>query len=38
MADAGRLPAGVKLGSLRRWDKAELEAWISAGCPAVRRG
>lgn len=38
MADAGRLPVGLKLGSLRRWDKAELEAWITARCPAIRRG
>ncbi len=33
LADAGRMPRPVKLGSLVRWRRRELEAWISAGCP-----
>jgi predicted DNA-binding transcriptional regulator AlpA len=33
---AGKTPAAVKLGRSVRWNRAELEAWISAGCP-VRR-
>ena len=33
LADAGRMPQPVKLGSLVRWRRAELEAWIGAGCP-----
>jgi len=33
LADAGRMPKPVKLGSLVRWRRAELEAWIGAGCP-----
>lgn len=33
LADAGRMPRPVKLGSLVRWRRAELEAWINAGCP-----
>jgi predicted DNA-binding transcriptional regulator AlpA len=37
MADAGAMPWGCKLGALRRWDEAEIDAWIAAGCPAVRR-
>ena len=37
MADRGAAPFGVKLGSLRRWPADELEAWIAAGCPAVRK-
>jgi excisionase family DNA binding protein len=30
----GRLPAPVRLGRSVRWRSAELEDWISAGCPA----
>lgn len=36
LADAGRMPPGVKLGALRRWDLAEVEGWIDDGCPPVR--
>ena len=35
-ADAGILPTGIKLGSLRRWDIDEIDAHIAAGCPRVR--
>ena len=35
-ADAGRIPFGIKLGSLRRWDIAEIDAHIANGCPRVR--
>lgn len=35
-SDAGRMPRPVKLGSLVRWRRADIEAWIAAGCPAVR--
>ena len=35
-ADAGLIPYGVKLGSLRRWDSYLLEEWIAAGCKPVR--
>lgn len=35
-ADAGRIPFGVKLGSLRRWDIAEIDAHIANGCPLIR--
>ena len=35
-ADAGKIPFGVKLGSLRRWDVAEIDAHIAAGCKPVR--
>lgn len=38
LADAGLIPWGIKLGSLRRWDLVELEAHIAAGCPRVRKG
>ncbi|MCH8147058.1 MAG: helix-turn-helix domain-containing protein [Planctomycetes bacterium] len=33
LADAGQMPRPVKLGSLVRWRRAELVAWINAGCP-----
>lgn len=35
-ADAGRIPFGVKLGSLRRWDVAEIDAHIAGGCKPIR--
>lgn len=31
LADAGRIPRGLKLGSLRRWDCAEIDAFIANG-------
>ena len=37
MADAGRMPWGTKLGSLRRWSRREIEAWENGGCPPVQR-
>jgi predicted DNA-binding transcriptional regulator AlpA len=37
-ADAGLLPWGRKVGSLRRWDAQEIDAWIAAGCKPVRQG
>ncbi len=35
-ADAGIIPYGIKLGSLRKWDADEIDAHIAAGCPRVR--
>jgi excisionase family DNA binding protein len=31
---AGKIPRPVKIGSLARWRKEELAAWIAAGCPS----
>ncbi|VTR97001.1 unnamed protein product [Gemmata massiliana] len=31
---AGRLPAPVYVGGSRRWRRAEIGAWVEAGCPA----
>jgi predicted DNA-binding transcriptional regulator AlpA len=31
-ADAGRIPWGIKLGALRRWDAVEIEAFIANEC------
>ena len=36
LADAGKMPQPIKLGSLVRWRRAELDAWIAAGCPSQR--
>jgi len=40
LADAGKIPFGVKLGALRRWDAVELDAFIAGGCksPKSARG
>jgi excisionase family DNA binding protein len=32
LADSGKIPAGFKLGALRRWDLAEIESFIAGGC------
>ncbi|MCC5831107.1 MAG: helix-turn-helix domain-containing protein [Phycisphaeraceae bacterium] len=34
--DAGRMPRPVRLGSLVRWNRSEIEQWIADGCPAVK--
>jgi excisionase family DNA binding protein len=36
LADAGRMPYGLKVAGMRRWRRAELLAWLDAGCPPVR--
>ncbi len=36
-ADAGLMPWGLKIGTLRRWDWDEIERWINDGCRPVRR-
>jgi excisionase family DNA binding protein len=33
LADAGTLPGLVKIGRLARWRRADVLAWIEAGCP-----
>jgi excisionase family DNA binding protein len=32
-----RMPAPVRIGALVRWRRADLDAWLAAGCPANRR-
>jgi excisionase family DNA binding protein len=34
LADAGQMPPPVRVGRLVRWRRADLDAWLSAGCPA----
>jgi excisionase family DNA binding protein len=36
LADAGRMPPPVRLGALVRWRRADLNAWLEAGCRPVR--
>ena len=36
-ADRGLIPAGFKLGALRRWNLAEIEAFIAGGCKPPRK-
>lgn len=38
--DAGRMPRPVKVagGRLTRWRAVDIEAWIEAGCPDLRKG
>lgn len=36
LTDAGRMPAPVRLGSLIRWRRSDVEAWIADGCRPVR--
>jgi excisionase family DNA binding protein len=37
LADAGRMPAPLKLGALIRWRADEIRDWIRSGCKAVRQ-
>ena len=34
LADAGRMPRPVKIGTLTRWRRDELADWIASGCPS----
>lgn len=34
---SGRVPMPIRLGRAVRWDRRELEAWASAGCPSRER-
>lgn len=36
LADMGRMPFGVKIGALRRWDAEEIERWIADGSKPVK--
>lgn len=36
LADASKMPAAVKVGSLVRWNRSTIEAWIAGGCRPVR--
>ncbi len=34
LSDSGKMPRPVKLGTLVRWRRSDIAAWISAGCPS----
>ena len=36
LADSGRMPASVRLGALVRWNRTDIESWITKGCPPDR--
>jgi excisionase family DNA binding protein len=36
LADAGKMPAPLKLGALVRWRPEDIAAWIAGGCKPVR--
>ncbi len=36
LADAGRMPAPIKLGSLVRWSRKTLDEWLATGCKPIR--
>jgi len=36
MADAGLMPAPLKLGRLRRWRVGTIRQWIAGGCKPAR--
>lgn len=38
LADRSAMPKAVKLGSLVRWRREDIEQWIAAGCPAGKAG
>lgn len=38
LAEAGRMPAPVRLGHLVRWRRAEVLQWLEGGCRPVRSG
>jgi excisionase family DNA binding protein len=38
LADAGRMPAPVRLGTLVRWRRQDLDAWLANGCRPCRQG
>ena len=38
LADAGKMPKPLRLGTLNRWSRQAIMRWINDGCPSMRRG
>jgi excisionase family DNA binding protein len=38
LADSGRMPRPIRLGSLVRWPRTSIQQWIADGCPSHRNG
>jgi excisionase family DNA binding protein len=36
MADAGQMPRPLRIASLVRWRRSDVEAWLADGCPNCR--
>jgi excisionase family DNA binding protein len=36
LSDGGKMPAPIRLGSLVRWPRQSLDAWLADGCKPVR--
>ncbi len=36
LADSGRMPSPVKLGSLKRFSRTRILQWVADGCPPCR--
>lgn len=36
LADAGKMPRPLKIGTLNRWRAEDLRDWIDAGCPPMK--
>jgi len=36
LVDSGKMPRPVRLGTLCRWSREELDDWIAAGCKPIR--
>lgn len=36
MADNGAMPRSLRLGSLIRWRRSDVDRWIADGCPSCR--
>ena len=36
LADSGRMPQPIRIGSLVRWQPSVIESWIAQGCPSTR--
>ncbi len=37
LRDGGKMPQPVRLGSLIKWRRSEIEEWVASGCPNCRR-
>jgi excisionase family DNA binding protein len=36
LSDSGKMPPSVRLGSLVRWRRADLDSWLAGGCRPYR--
>ena len=36
LADGGRMPRPIRLGTLVRWRRSELISWLEGGCQPIR--